>query len=117
MYSIKTSYKDMFETVKNASSKSEANEKIFFNMCHISPIKMHLSFSLSNEFFKDDNVILSNPFFKSIGLALTDVQDIVFKLGYFEVKNSVYSWNEVTQEAVGHYKGQVIKQAYSLLLG
>lgn len=39
------------------------------------------------------------------------------RLGYFEVINSVYSVSEITNEAVEHYKTQVIKQAYILLLG
>ena len=41
----------------------------------------------------------------------------LIRLGYFEIKNSAYSWKELTQEATGHYKNQIIKQAYILLLG
>lgn len=39
------------------------------------------------------------------------------RLGYFEVVNSVYSFPELVNEATEHYKTQVIKQAYILLLG
>lgn len=67
--------------------------------------------------FKDSNILLDNPFFKSIGLMLTDMQDVVFKLGYFEVKNAAYSWKELSSEATVHYKNQIIKQAYILVLG
>lgn len=38
-------------------------------------------------------------------------------MGYFEIKNSAYSWKEFSDEAVDHYKTQVVKQAYILLLG
>lgn len=121
MHEIKSSFKDMFKTIDNTLSTQSHHDtppnKIYFDSCHISPIKMHLSFSLSGQVFKDFNFLLDNPFFKSIGLALTDMQDVVFKLGFFQVKNSVYSWNDLSNEIAAHYKSQVIKQAYILLLG
>jgi hypothetical protein len=41
---------------------------------------MHLSFSLAGaDAFKNASILLDNPFFKSIGLVLTDMQDVVFK--------------------------------------
>lgn len=87
-------------------------------MCHISPIKIHLSFSLSGaDAFKNSNILLDNPIFKSISLVLTDMQDVVFKLGYFEIKNSAYSWKDLSSEATTHYTNQIIKQGYILVLG
>ena len=59
--------------------EGQPKEKIYFDLCHISPIKMHLSFSLSNADAFKGNIIMDNPFFKSIGVVLTDMQDVVFK--------------------------------------
>lgn len=75
--SINKSFHDMFHSLEDIDVKSE---KIYFDICHISPIKMHLSFSLlGSDAFKDASILLDNPFFKSIGLVLTDMQDVVFK--------------------------------------
>jgi vacuolar protein sorting-associated protein 13A/C len=38
-------------------------------------------------------------------------------LGYFEINNSVSSTGDLTKEIIDHYKTQVIKQAYILVLG
>lgn len=114
---IKRSSHDLFH-YSLANANQLKNEKMYFDMCHISPIKIHLSFSLAGaDAFKDSTILLDNPIFKSIGLVLTDMQDVVFKLGYFEVKSSAYSWADIIDEATAHYKNQIIKQAYILVLG
>lgn len=64
------------------------NEKIYFDFVHISPIKMHLSFSLAEaDAFKNTSILLDNPFFKSIGLVLTDMQDVIFRHVFLNLKN------------------------------
>jgi hypothetical protein len=82
MHDIKVSFRDMFESLDNLNANKyqlAKLQKIYFDNCHISPIKMHLSFSLAGDLFKDATFLLDNPFFQSIGFALTDMQDIVFK--------------------------------------
>lgn len=75
--SINKSFREMFQSLEDIDVR---DEKIYFDLCHISPIKMHLSFSLlGSDAFKDASFLLDNPFFKSIGLVLTDMQDVVFK--------------------------------------
>jgi hypothetical protein len=39
------------------------------------------------------------------------MQDVLFKLGYFEVTNAAYSWQDLASEATTHYTSQIIKQA------
>jgi hypothetical protein len=74
---INKSFYDMFHSLDDIDVR---NKKIYFDICHISPIKMHLSFSLlGSDAFKDASILMDNPFFKSIGLVLTDMQDVVFK--------------------------------------
>ncbi len=82
MHDIKVSFREMFDSLDNLNNNKYQQskvQKIYFDNCHISPIKMHLSFSLSGDLFKDSNILLDNPFFKSIGLVLTDMQDVLFK--------------------------------------
>jgi vacuolar protein sorting-associated protein 13A/C len=79
---MKTSFHNLFYSIDSVNSfvADKKNQKIFFDYCHISPIKTHLSFSLSGaDAFKGQNIFLDNPLFKSIGLVLTDMQDVVFK--------------------------------------
>ena len=76
---IKKAFHDMFESLESVG-RFNKNDKMYFDFCHISPIKMHLSFSLSGaDALKNQNIFVNNPFFKSIGLVLTDVQDVLFK--------------------------------------
>nr|VZI31333.1 unnamed protein product [Spirometra erinaceieuropaei] len=92
-----------------------------FDFLHVSPIKMHVSFSLvgssqegrQTAFHSD----VLNLFLQSLGVALTDVQDVVFKLAYFERRACIMSMSKLTSEMTRHYAGQAIKQTYVLLLG
>ena len=76
---IKKAFHSMFEAHESVG-RFNKNGKIYLDFCHISPIKMHFSFSLSGaDALKNQNIFVNNPFFKSIGLVLTDVQDVIFK--------------------------------------
>ncbi len=79
LHDIKRSFHDLFHYSLENFAQTR-NEKMFFDLCHISPIKIHLSFSMADaDAFKNSSLLLDNPFFKSIGLMLTDMQDVVFK--------------------------------------
>ena len=79
LHEVKRSFHDLFHFSLDNSNHTH-NEKMYFDLCHISPIKIHVSFSLSGaDAFKDSNILLDNTLFKSIGLVLTDMQDVVFK--------------------------------------
>ena len=56
-------------------------------------------------------------FLKSVGVTITDTDDIVFRLGYFERKNTFYSTDDVFQQMIRHYTSQAIKQLYVLIFG
>ncbi|RNA17061.1 vacuolar sorting-associated 13A [Brachionus plicatilis] len=115
---IKKSFHDVFETIENLNDNKQKNDKIYYDYVHISPIKMHFSFSLAGtDAFKNKNIFLNNPLSKSIGLVLTDIQDAVFKLGFFQISNTVYTSKELSDKVITHYKSQVIKQSYIIFLG
>lgn len=93
---------------------------------HISPIKLHLSVSLTpgREEAKDSEqrgglipVHSLNLLLKSIGATLTDVQDVVFKLAFFELNYQFHTTSELQSEVIRHYSKQAIKQMYVLILG
>uniref|UniRef100_UPI00398E4939 intermembrane lipid transfer protein VPS13A isoform X2 n=1 Tax=Pristiophorus japonicus TaxID=55135 RepID=UPI00398E4939 len=92
---------------------------------HISPIKLHLSFSISSggeESNKQQEAEVIpmqslNLLLKSIGATLTDVQDVVFKLAFFEINYQFYTTQQLQWEVIRHYSKQAIKQLYVLVLG
>ncbi|KYM79406.1 Vacuolar protein sorting-associated protein 13A, partial [Atta colombica] len=56
-----------------------------------------------------------NVLLQGIGVTLTDINDFMFKLAYFE-RNYVFMTHKQLVEA-SHYAGQTIKQVYILVLG
>ncbi|GAB1605843.1 Hypothetical predicted protein [Argonauta hians] len=96
-------------------------QKNFYDYLHFSPIKIHLSFSLQGGGGEDGHVEIKsnilNIFLQSVGVVLTDVQDVVFKLGYFERNHSFYNQSQLIGQMSQHYAGQAIKQMYVLVLG
>ncbi|XP_041037247.1 vacuolar protein sorting-associated protein 13C isoform X5 [Carcharodon carcharias] len=106
------------------TSMTDASRLSFFEYFHISPIKLHLSLSLdsggeesSKE--KQEAVPLQSLhiLLKSIGATLTDVDDLIFKLAFFEMKFQFYKWNQLMWAVISHYSEQFLKQMYVLVLG
>lgn len=87
---------------------------------------VHLSFSQGGSLGKHDKHAhgginihseLLNVVLKSVGVTLTELQDIVFKLAYFERRFVFYNTQELMAEIQSHYVTQFIKQCYVLVLG
>ncbi|XP_042521533.1 vacuolar protein sorting-associated protein 13A isoform X1 [Dipodomys spectabilis] len=115
-------FKEEYETV----SMVDKSQVSLYEYFHISPIKLHLSVSLSSgrDEAKDSEqreglipVHSLNLLLKSIGATLTDVQDVVFKLAFFELNYQFHTTSELQSEVVRHYSKQAIKQMYVLILG
>ncbi|XP_017529491.2 intermembrane lipid transfer protein VPS13A isoform X3 [Manis javanica] len=115
-------FQEEFKTVSLVDSSPVSLYEYF----HISPIKLHLSVSLSSgrEEAKDSEqhggqiaVHSLNLLLKSIGATLTDVQDVVFKLAFFELNYRFHTTSELQSEVIRHYSKQAIKQMYVLILG
>nr|XP_033782936.1 vacuolar protein sorting-associated protein 13A isoform X2 [Geotrypetes seraphini] len=107
-------------------SSTDTSQISLYEYFHISPIKLHLSFSLSssgedsNKQERQSELIplqSVNLLLKSIGATLTDVQDVVFKLAYFELENQFCTSQQLQWEVIRHYSKQAIKQMYVLILG
>ncbi|KAK3562082.1 hypothetical protein QTP86_027175 [Hemibagrus guttatus] len=104
------------------SSIADASGLSFFEHFHISPIKLHLSLSIgsSGDQSEEGNMLALqsvNLLLKSIGATLTDVDDIIFKLAFFEIKYQFYRRENLMWAVIKHYTEQFLKQMYVLVLG
>uniref|UniRef100_F1KPF0 Vacuolar protein sorting-associated protein 13A n=1 Tax=Ascaris suum TaxID=6253 RepID=F1KPF0_ASCSU len=121
-----------FEMTHNSLSQmavttTTTQQKAFYDDLHISPLMIHLSFSQGGSSgAKDKNAkeaivpIQSefvNVLLKSVGVTLTELQDVVFKLAFFERRFIFYNRQQLQGEIVSHYMKQAIKQLYVLVLG
>uniref|UniRef100_A0A8C1Q6U8 Vacuolar protein sorting 13 homolog A n=1 Tax=Cyprinus carpio TaxID=7962 RepID=A0A8C1Q6U8_CYPCA len=117
---------EYLKTELNHSSATDTSPISLYEYFHISPIKLHLSFSLSsggedgNKIERETGVILVqslNLLLKSIGATLTDAQDVLFKLAFCELRYQFRTTQQLQSEVVRHYSKQAIKQMYVLVLG
>ncbi|XP_057581269.1 intermembrane lipid transfer protein VPS13A isoform X2 [Hippopotamus amphibius kiboko] len=117
---------EAFQEEYKIVSLGDSSQVSLYEYFHISPIKLHLSVSLSSggEEAKDAEqheglmaIHSLNLLLKSIGATLTDVQDVVFKLAFFELNYQFHTTSELQSEVIRHYSKQAIKQMYVLILG
>uniref|UniRef100_T1J4H6 Vacuolar protein sorting-associated protein 13 n=1 Tax=Strigamia maritima TaxID=126957 RepID=T1J4H6_STRMM len=100
----------------------DQDKENFYDLLHFSPLKVHVSFSNqgSSSTDKKSNPLAANfvsLFVQSVGVTLTEIQDVVFKLAFFERQHKFMSQKQLTGEVITHYCGQAIKQMYVLVLG
>ncbi|UJR24151.1 hypothetical protein I4U23_027117 [Adineta vaga] len=92
--------------------------KIYFDNLHLSPLKIHVSFSMRGS--KADKLLLAEyplvDFLLQL-LNLAEVQDVILKLNYYERKNDRYSITKLTQEITAHYQNQFLQQLHVVVLG
>ncbi|CAG9865247.1 unnamed protein product [Phyllotreta striolata] len=103
-----------------AAMKSIQQQKSFYDLLHFSPLKIHVSFSLAssgNSSEQSSTPRFVNVLLQGLGVTLTDVNDVVFKLAFFERNFSFLTQSQLINEASKHYMGQFIKQFYVLILG
>ena len=97
--------------------------KDFYDYLHLSPLKVHVSFSLTSYNARRDGASTTrgsnfiNLLLQSFGVTITDSNDIIFRLAYFERKHQFFSWDDLVAEMTRHYTSQAIKQMYVILLG
>uniref|UniRef100_A0A8C4PJ18 Vacuolar protein sorting 13 homolog C n=1 Tax=Equus asinus asinus TaxID=83772 RepID=A0A8C4PJ18_EQUAS len=115
---------DALNTELMETSMTDMSSLSFFEHFHISPVKLHLSLSLSSggeESDKEKQEMIAihsvNLLLKSIGATLTDVDDLIFKLAYYEIKYQFYKRDQLMWSVFRHYTEQFLKQMYVLVLG
>uniref|UniRef100_A0A3B4TYL0 Vacuolar protein sorting 13 homolog C n=1 Tax=Seriola dumerili TaxID=41447 RepID=A0A3B4TYL0_SERDU len=103
------------------ASLTDSSGLSFFEHFHISPIKLHLSLSLGSSGEDSAQEVAAvqslNLLLKSIGATLTDVDDLIFRLAFFEVKYQFYRREKLVRAVVRHYSEQFLRQMYVLVLG
>ncbi|KAH1006005.1 hypothetical protein HUJ04_006891 [Dendroctonus ponderosae] len=104
----------------HAASQALQGQKSFYDLLHFSPLKIHVSFSLAagtsaGQSASTPNFL--NVLLQGVGVTLTDLQDVVFKLSFFERDYIFLNQKQLTSEVTSHYVGQFIKQLYVLVLG
>uniref|UniRef100_A0A8C0XNN3 Vacuolar protein sorting 13 homolog C n=2 Tax=Castor canadensis TaxID=51338 RepID=A0A8C0XNN3_CASCN len=115
---------DALNTELMETSMTDMSILSFFEHFHISPVKLHLSLSLGSggeESDKEKEEMIAihsvNLLLKSIGATLTDVDDLIFKLAYYEIRYQFYKRDQLMWSVVRHYSEQFLKQMYVLVLG
>ncbi|XP_055333102.1 intermembrane lipid transfer protein VPS13C-like isoform X2 [Paramacrobiotus metropolitanus] len=94
----------------------------YYEKLMLQPIKIHLSFSLSGGHVEKRSGLAMPAefitlFIKSIGVTVTEANDVVLKLGTFERDFRFISQKQLVGEVQSHYIAQVVKQIYMLVFG
>ena len=98
-------------------------KKDFYDYLHLSPLKVHVSFSLTSYNARRHGVTNNrgsnfiNHLLQSFGVTITDSNDIIFRLAFFERKHQFFNFDDLVSEMYRHYLSQAIKQMYVILLG
>nr|XP_022917731.1 vacuolar protein sorting-associated protein 13-like [Onthophagus taurus] len=101
---------------QHVSQQTLQEQKSFYDLLHFSPLKIHVSFSLgSSGLDMAPNVV--TVLLQSLGVTLTDMQDVMFKIAYFERECIFLTQKQLFTEAAYHYIGQAVKQLYAFVLG
>ncbi|XP_038824975.1 vacuolar protein sorting-associated protein 13C-like [Salvelinus namaycush] len=113
---------EMLQAELMEASMTDNSGLSFFEYFHISPIKLHLSLSLGSsgdESGQQEMMTIQsvNLLLKSLGATLTDVDDLIFKLAYYEVNYQFYRTEKLMWAVIRHYSEQFLKQMYVLVLG
>lgn len=95
---------------------SKQEQKNFYDNLHLGPLKIHVSFSMAGA----DTTALPgflNTLVQGVGVTLTDVNDVVFRLAFFQREYQFLTQPQLVSEITSHYTGQALKQLYVLALG
>ncbi|TDG48268.1 hypothetical protein AWZ03_005223 [Drosophila navojoa] len=95
---------------------SQQEQKNYYDNLHLGPLKIHVSFSMAGA----DAISLPGflgTLVQGVGVTLTDVNDVVFRLAFFEREFQFFTQHQLISDVTSHYKGQALKQLYVLALG
>ncbi|XP_059226468.1 intermembrane lipid transfer protein Vps13 [Stomoxys calcitrans] len=114
-------FKDDVESIEKPLSDlvqihSQMQQKNFYDNLHLGPMKVHVSFSMAGVDTSALPGFLSN-LLQGVGVTLTDVNDVVIRLAFFEREYQFFTQDQLKSEIVSHYTGQALKQIYVLVLG
>ncbi|CAF4893614.1 unnamed protein product, partial [Rotaria sp. Silwood1] len=103
---------------KGETDNASGESKIYFDNLHLSPLKIHVSFSMHGA-KASEQLLAEYPmvdFLLQI-LNVAEVQDVILKLNFYERKNDRYTITKLTKEISDHYENQFLKQLHVVVLG
>ncbi|OQV26154.1 Vacuolar protein sorting-associated protein 13C [Hypsibius exemplaris] len=98
------------------------DQPLLFDYFVIHPLKLHISFSLTGA-ENDQQSALSmssewmNLFMKTLGVAASEINDVVIKLATFERMHKTFNQRQIQQQLQSHYVSQLLKQLYTIAFG
>ncbi|CAF3870792.1 unnamed protein product [Adineta steineri] len=107
------------EAITDAQSNSLPTEpKIFIDNLHLSPLKIHVSFSMHGT-SANEQLLAEYPIvdFLLNVLNIAEVQDAVLKLNCYERKNEQFTNAKLLEEIRNHYQSQLMGQLHVVVLG
>ncbi|CAF3768117.1 unnamed protein product [Adineta steineri] len=110
--------KPLDSLIQSETHKPSSDMEIYFDNLHLSPVKIHVSFSIHGS--KPNKQLLAEhplaDFILEI-LNVAEVQDVILKLNFYERKNERYTINKLTTDIINHYEHQLLKQIHAVILG
>ncbi|CAF1398617.1 unnamed protein product [Adineta ricciae] len=111
-------HKPLESFVKADTYKSSSETLIYFDHLHLSPLKIHVSFTMHGS--KPDKQLLAEyplaDFLLQI-LNLAEVQDVTLKLNFYQRQNDRYTIEKLRKEIFKHYEHQFFEQIHVVILG
>jgi vacuolar protein sorting-associated protein 13A/C len=121
--------------IRDESDNTSGETKIYLDNLHLSPLKIHVSFSMHGA-NASEQLLAEHPIgdFLLQTINLAEVQDVVlkylfiylkiknkiifcFRLNCYERKNDRYPLTKLTNEIIAHYENQFLKQIHVVVLG
>ncbi|CAF1170061.1 unnamed protein product [Rotaria sordida] len=115
---LKRIHKPLKAITEAQSNSLPAEPKIYFDNMHLSPLKIHVSFSMHGT-GKNEQLLAEYPlvdFLLQI-LNVAEVQDVILKINCYERKNDQFTTAKVIEEIENHYQNQLMRQLHVVVLG
>ncbi|KAL5247330.1 hypothetical protein ACHWQZ_G019262 [Mnemiopsis leidyi] len=98
----------------------EGGPPVFLDEFHLSPLKIHMSFSPDNNTdttqvqVQEDTLAL---YLKSFGLGLVAINDSVLKLAYYDATGQLVTQAQLQDRVIKHYIHETLTQLYAVVFG
>eukprot|EP00047_Mylnosiga_fluctuans_P009057 m.9855 g.9855 ORF g.9855 m.9855 type:complete len:3208 (+) comp2465_c0_seq1:50-9673(+) len=106
---------DRLSPLLGSSLLQSSSLKTYFTMFDISMIEADISFFLVGGEDNGDDIRPVKNMLKAVGVALSNIEGVPFKLAELSIRNVFCSQSELTSRLVAHYMETVIYELYKVL--
>eukprot|EP00116_Pleurobrachia_bachei_P006350 sb/3466612/ len=102
------------------NSNDEGGPPVFFDEFHLSPLKIHMSFSPETHIDTTQISVTTDTlalYLKSFGLSLAKFDDAVLKLAYYDATGQLCTMGQLQDRVTKHYIHQTLTQLYAVVFG